>query len=101
MSQLLVCRMNRPSLAVSGSLTVDCPQPEQCDLTAEFLNSVNVVGSCPAARLVCGPLSGATSAAVACGPTGALGSDMSLCMACARASRCARVGTNGLLLVAA
>src|SRR5690242_9277051 len=102
MSQLLVCTMYLPELAVSGSLTVDCAQLPGHDAgIAASLKTVNVVGEACWAGLVCGPRSGATSAAVACGPTGALGSESSSFMSRARAAFSAAVGTNGLLLVAA
>src|SRR5690348_5215114 len=102
MSQLLVCTMYLPELAVSGSLTVDCPQlPEHADGIVLSLKTVNEVGALLWIGLVCGPFSGATSAAVACGPIGAFGSELSSFMSRARAARCAAVGTNGLLLVAA
>src|SRR5579859_103069 len=101
MSQLLVCRMYLPELAVSGSFTVACPQLEQDDGIVVSLKTVNVVGALLLAGLVCGPFSGATSAAVACGPIGAFGSESSSFMSRARAALSAAVGTNGLLLVAA
>lgn len=65
------------------------------------MNTVNEVGPLLLTGLACGPFSGATSAAVACGPIGAFGSELSSFMSRARAARCAAVGTNGLLLVAA
>src|SRR5689334_21963508 len=94
--------MYLPELAVSGSLTVDCAQllEHEAGIVAS-LKIVNEVGPLLWIGLVCGPFSGATSAAVACGPIGAFGSELSSLMSRARAARCAAVGTNGLLLVAA
>src|SRR5215470_4720759 len=102
MSQLLVCTMNLPAFAVSGSFTVDCAQSVvHAAGIVVSLNTVNVPGALLLKGLVCGPRSRATLDAVACGPTGGLGSPASIFMPRARAARCALVGTNGLLLVAA
>src|SRR6266481_3381654 len=101
MSQLLVCMMNLPAFAVSGSFTVDCAQlPEHDAGIVVFLNKVNEVGVLLVSGLVCGPRSRATLDAVACGPTGGLRSPASIFMSRARAACCALVGTNGFLLVA-
>src|ERR1051326_3452756 len=98
MSQLLVCTMYLPELAVSGSLTVDCAQlPEHDAGIVVSLKTVKVVGALLLAGLVCGPRSGATSGAVACGPTGAFGSESSTCVSRARAAFSAAVGPNGFL----
>src|SRR5487761_479590 len=102
MSQLLVCMMYLPALAVSGSLIASCPQDEEH--FAGIVMSLKIVkspGACLVVRLVCGPRSLATLAAVVCRPTGAFGSPARNFIACARAARCAAVGTNGRLLVAA
>src|SRR5713226_5541431 len=102
MFQLLVCTMNLPELAVSGSLTVDCAQlPAQDAGIVLFLKTVKLVGELLVVGLVCAPRSFATLAAVVCGPMGGLGNDASSFMSRARAAFCAAVGTNGLLLVAA
>src|SRR5215471_20602085 len=102
MSQLLVCMMTLPAFAVSGSFTEDCAQlPEHDAGIVLSLNTVNAFGALVLPGLVCGPRSRATFAAVVCGPTGGLASDASIFMSRARAARCAAVGTNGLLLVAA
>ena len=102
MSQLLVCTMYLPELAVSGSLTGDCAQLVVHDAgIAASLKIVNVVGPLLWIGLVCGPLSGGMLAALGCGPRGAFLSEASSFMSRARAARSAAVGTNGLLLVAA
>src|SRR5580692_5063089 len=102
MSQLLVCRMYRPALAVSGSLTVDCAQlPEHEAGIVLSLKTVNGDSAWVLTGLVCGPFSGATLAALVCGPMGAFFSESSSFMSRARAAFSAAVGTNGLLLVAA
>src|ERR1700747_1207261 len=102
MSQLLVCTMYLPELAVSGSLTADCAQlPAHTDGIVLSLHTVNDVGPLLWTGLVWGPLSGATLAALACGPRGGFLSESSSFMSRARAARCAAGGTNGLLLVAA
>src|SRR5579859_210811 len=94
--------MYLPAFAVSGSFTVDCAQlPEQDAGTVVSLKTLNEVGALLVSRLVCGPLSFATLAAVVCRPTGGFRSDASSLMSRARAAFCAAVGTNGLLLVAA
>src|SRR6266487_6486976 len=99
MSQLLVCMRYLPEFAVSGSLTVDCAQLPEHDVgIAVSLKTVNVVGALCWAGLVCGPRSGATLAAVVCGPMGAFFSESSSFMSRARAAFSAAVGTNGLLL---
>src|SRR5580692_393811 len=102
MSQLLVCTMYLPELAVSGSLTLDCAQlPEHAAGTVASLKTVNVVGPLLWTGLVCGPFSVATLAALVCGPRGGFLSESSSFVSRARAARSAAVGTNGLLLVAA
>src|SRR5487761_1809872 len=90
MSQLLVCMMYLPALAVSGSLIASCPQDEEH--FAGIVMSLKIVkspGACLVVRLVCGPRSLATLAAVVCRPTGAFGSPARNFIACARAARCA------------
>src|SRR5262249_61115372 len=101
MSQLLVCTMNLPEFAVSGSLIADCPQPEHCAGMVESLKILKSVGSRLPVSVVCGPRSFATSAVVVCRPRGGLGSAASNLIWRSRAAFCAAVGTNGLVLVAA
>src|SRR5580693_235462 len=99
MSQLLVCTMYLPALAVSGSLTVDCAQlPEHAVGIVLSLRTVNGVAALFLTGLVCGPFSGATLAALVCGPMGGFFSEPSSFMSRARVAFCAAVGTNGLLL---
>src|SRR5258708_26257970 len=90
-----------PALAVSGSLTVACPQLAVHSAgIVEFLKTLKLFGAWAVVRLVCGPRSFPTLAPVVCGPMGALGSAASSFMSRCRAALCAAVGTNGVLLVA-
>src|SRR5580704_17153961 len=102
MSQLLVCTMYLPELAVSGSLTADWAQlPEHAAGTVASLKTVNVVGPLLWTRLVCGPFSVATLAALVCGPRGGFLSESSSFVSRARAARSAAACTPAGTVLAA
>src|SRR5258708_34164341 len=98
MFQLLVWMTYLPALAVSGSLTVACPQLVVHSAgIVEFLKTLKLFGAWAVVRLVCGPRSFPTLAPVVCGPRGALRSAASFFMSRCRAPHCARVATDRCL----